>query len=138
MKLLDTLFNVQSRLEARRSTVYSINNMTTAETIKIDKLWEFQLYEQGKVGGPRPVGEPKRDIQPKLMFTSRDHKLERNRLYAVKRREVTLDDDGRPTYGEWDWATEWKAAEFKRRRAAIGFRKPRWLRRLTASFGRGA
>lgn len=102
----------------------------TAEKIKIDKLWEFQIYEIGNFGDPKPVGGIVRDLDPYGNYDDGSVTFERDKRYALKRREITLDDDGYPTYGEWDWASEWVEAIFPKEKLSIRVRWPRWITRL--------
>lgn len=108
--------------------------MTTAGKFKIDKLWEFQLYEQGKIGDPRPVGEPKREIAPMVHFDSRTHDLQAGKLYALQRREITLDDDGYATFGEWEWVSGWEPTWILPWESNGEATQANWLQRTVAKF----
>lgn len=84
--------------------------MVTAEKIEIRELYEFQLYEQPARGEPRPVGEIKRDITPSMIFRSDEYEFNHQLRYAIKQRRIELAEDGTPTYGEWEWITDWERA----------------------------
>ena len=82
--------------------------MVTAEKIEIRELYEFQLFERGSDGEPVPFGEPKRSLQRVTIFEGERHGIEEGRWYAVKRRHITIDEEGNAEFGRWSKLTEWK------------------------------
>ena len=88
--------------------------MVTAERIEIREIYEFQLYEQPRRGEPRPVGKVKRDLVSSAVFLPDQFEFDPQLLYAIKRRRIDLDEDGNPTYNDWEWITDWEPA-FDRR-----------------------
>ena len=82
--------------------------MAVAEKIEIRELYEFQLFVRGRDGEPIPFGEPLRSLDRMMTFDDEKHGIEAGRWYAMKRRHITLDDDGYADYGRWSKLTEWK------------------------------
>ena len=82
--------------------------MVTAEKIEIRELYEFQLFERGPAGAPRPVGEPIRSLDRVMTFDDEQHGISPDRWYALKRRRVAIDANGFADYGKWSKLTEWK------------------------------
>lgn len=82
--------------------------MTVAERIEIRELYEFQLFVRGADGEPSPFGEPLRSLDRMMVFDDEHHGIKAGRWYALKRRRITLDDDGYAEYGNWSRLTEWK------------------------------
>lgn len=78
------------------------------ERIQITELWEFQLYELGKIGDPRPIGDPKCQLAPEVFFEWDGYDVDPEKMYAIKRRRLTLGRDGTRSYGGWEWITQWK------------------------------
>ena len=82
--------------------------MVTADRIEIRELYEFQLFERGSDGEPVPFGEPKRSLQRVMIFEGELHGIEEGRWYAMKRRHITIDEEGNAEFGRWSKLTEWK------------------------------
>lgn len=81
--------------------------MAIGERIKVTEYWEAQLCQRVAKGEPVSVGTPRRSLVPDGFFDIDDYDFDYGEVYAVKRRKVTLDEGGRPTFGEWEWVTEW-------------------------------
>ena len=82
--------------------------MVTAEKIEIRELYEFQLFERGSDGEPVPFGEPRRAFERTMIFDDENHGVEEGQWYAMKRRRITIDEDGYADFGNWSKLTEWK------------------------------
>lgn len=82
--------------------------MVTAEKIEIRELYEFQLFERDSDGEPVPFGEPHRAFDRTMFFDGENHGVKAGRWYAMKRRHITIDEDGYAEFGRWSKLTEWK------------------------------
>ena len=84
--------------------------MVTAEKIEIREIYEFQLYERTWNGKAKPVGDLRRMLDPSVHFDGEEYDIKPGKWYAMKRRKITIDEDGYGHPGEWSELTEWKRA----------------------------